>query len=160
MATENIYGGDWDLGPTWNYIVQGDHPFLIDTGRFGMGGRLLEMMKQTDLPPGDLKGIFLTHGHEDHDGGLPELALDTGAPLGVHPLYDLLRRSYPNQAPLAAKSGFSASCWHCFMPETFTQSHCREYHRQRDELRTNRLEGLRFPLDAAVKLHHLPGHCP
>jgi glyoxylase-like metal-dependent hydrolase (beta-lactamase superfamily II) len=25
---------------------------------------------------------------------------------------------------------------------------------------TNRLEGLHFPLDGGVKLHHLPGHCP
>ncbi len=160
LATENIYGGDWDLGPTWNYIVQGDHPFLIDTGRFGMGGRLLEMMRRTGLHPGDLKGIFLTHGHEDHDGGLPELARETGAPIWVHPLYDLLRRAYPNQAPLAAKAAFSASCWHCFMPETFTHSHCHEYHRERHALRTNRLEGLRFPLDEGITLHHLPGHCP
>jgi glyoxylase-like metal-dependent hydrolase (beta-lactamase superfamily II) len=160
LATENIYGGDWDLGPTWNYVVQGDHPFLIDTGRFGMGGRLLDMLKQTDLHPADLKGIFLTHGHEDHDGGLPELARYTNASVWVHPLYDLLRRSYPNLAPLAAKVDFSASCWHCFMPETFTRSHCREYHRQRDELKTNRLEGSRFPLDEAVIVHHLPGHSP
>jgi glyoxylase-like metal-dependent hydrolase (beta-lactamase superfamily II) len=160
LATENIYGGDWDLGPTWNYIVQGDHPFLIDTGRFGMGGRLLEMLKQTDLHPEDVKGIFLTHGHEDHDGGLPELARDTNASVWVHPLYDLLRRSYPSLAPLVTKKDFSASCWHCFMPETFTRSHCREYHRQRDGLKTIRLEGLRFPLDEAVILHHLPGHSP
>ena len=27
LATENIYGGDWDLGPTWNYIVKGIVPF-------------------------------------------------------------------------------------------------------------------------------------
>jgi glyoxylase-like metal-dependent hydrolase (beta-lactamase superfamily II) len=160
LATENIYGGDWDLGPTWNYFVQGDCSFLIDTGRFGMGGPLLNMIKSAGLHPGDLKGIFLTHGHEDHDGGLPELARETGAPVWVHPLYDLLRRAYPNRAPLAAKAAFSASCWHCFMPETFTQSHCHEYHRERHGLRTNRLEGLRFPIDEVVTLHHLPGHCP
>jgi glyoxylase-like metal-dependent hydrolase (beta-lactamase superfamily II) len=160
LATENIYGGDWDLGPTWNYIVQGDSPFLIDTGRFGMGGRLLEMIRQAGLHPGGIKGIFLTHGHEDHDGGLPELARDTDASVWVHPLYDILRLSYPNQAPLATKEDFSASCWHCFMPETFTQSHCREYHRQRERVKTQRLEGLGFPLDRAVQLHHLPGHCP
>jgi glyoxylase-like metal-dependent hydrolase (beta-lactamase superfamily II) len=160
LATENNYGGDWDLGPTWNYIVQSDFPFLIDTGRFGMGGRLLEMMRRTGLHPEDLKGIFLTHGHEDHDGGLLELARDNSAPLWVHPLYDLLRRSYPNQAPVAGKEAFSASCWHCFMPETFTRSQCLEYHRQREGLKTNRLEGLQFPLDDELALHPLPGHCP
>jgi glyoxylase-like metal-dependent hydrolase (beta-lactamase superfamily II) len=46
------------------------------------------------------------------------------------------------------------------MPETFTRSHCREYPRQRDGLKTNRLEAMRFPLDEAVVLHHLPGHSP
>jgi hypothetical protein len=30
LATENVYGGDWDLGPTWNYVVQTENPFLID----------------------------------------------------------------------------------------------------------------------------------
>jgi hypothetical protein len=45
LPTENGYGGDWDLGPTWNYLVMIDKPFLVDTGRLGMGTKLLEMMK-------------------------------------------------------------------------------------------------------------------
>jgi glyoxylase-like metal-dependent hydrolase (beta-lactamase superfamily II) len=159
LATENFYGGDWDLGPTWNYVVRGEGLTLIDTGRFGMGSRLLEMLGQAGLDAGDLTAITLTHGHEDHDGGLVDLARKSGAPVWIHPLYDRLRRSYPEQAP-AGRADFSASCWHCFMPETFTQAQCREYHRQRDDLETNLLTGLTFPPDTGVFLHHLPGHCP
>jgi glyoxylase-like metal-dependent hydrolase (beta-lactamase superfamily II) len=159
LATENFYGGDWDLGPTWNYVVRGEGLTLIDTGRFGMGGRLLALLEQTGLDAKDLTAITLTHGHEDHDGGLLELARKSGAPVWVHPLYDRLRHSYPEQAP-AGRGNFSASCWHCFMPETFTEVQCREYHRQRDVLETNLLTGSTFPPDTGIRLHHLPGHCP
>jgi len=159
LATENNYGGDWDLGPTWNYVVRGEGLTLIDTGRFGMGVRLLDMLKRAGLDPGDLTAITLTHGHEDHDGGLAELVRETGAPVWVHPLYDRLRRSYPDRAP-AERSGFSASCWHCFMPKSFTDVQCRDYHRERDDLRTNLLTGSDFPPEAGMRLHHLPGHCP
>lgn len=33
LPTENFYGGKWDLGPTWNYAVLADRPFLVDTGK-------------------------------------------------------------------------------------------------------------------------------
>ena len=45
FATANLYGGDWDIGPTWNYLVTGDRPFLVDTGRRGQGPQLLKMME-------------------------------------------------------------------------------------------------------------------
>jgi hypothetical protein len=31
LPTKNFYGGDWDLGPTWNYAVLSDKPFLRQT---------------------------------------------------------------------------------------------------------------------------------
>ena len=46
FATANLYGGDWDIGPTWNYLVTGDRPFLVDTGRRGQGPQLLKMMEE------------------------------------------------------------------------------------------------------------------
>ncbi len=46
LATENFYGGHWDLGPTWNYAVMADRPFLVDSGRFGQGRHLIQMMEQ------------------------------------------------------------------------------------------------------------------
>jgi glyoxylase-like metal-dependent hydrolase (beta-lactamase superfamily II) len=160
LATENVYGGDWDLGPTWNYVVQSENPFLIDAGRYGMGGRILEMLAETRLRPQDLKGLLLSHGHEDHDGGLLELTQKTGAPAWVHPLYESLSRSYPEKAPGMSKATFSASCWNCFMPESFTRTHCVDYHRDRMTLETHRLESEVLPFDSDVRTHHLPGHCP
>jgi glyoxylase-like metal-dependent hydrolase (beta-lactamase superfamily II) len=160
LATENVYGGDWDLGPTWNYVVQAENPFLVDTGRYGMGGRLLEMLAQTSFSPRDLKGVLLSHGHEDHDGGLMEVTTKIGVPAWVHPVYRHLSRSYPELAPEASKETFSASCWHCPMPESFTRHHCVDYHRGRMKLRCNRLEGPFLPFDPLVRVHHLPGHCP
>jgi len=160
LATENVYGGDWDLGPTWNYLVQTENPFLVDTGRYGMGGRLLEMIDRAGLSVQDLKGITLSHGHEDHDGGLVELTQRTGIPAWVHPIYSCLSRSYPQQAPHSSKESFSASCWHCFMPESFTVAHCLEYHKDRSSLDSKLLEGSLLPFDSDIRIHHLPGHCP
>jgi glyoxylase-like metal-dependent hydrolase (beta-lactamase superfamily II) len=160
LATENVYGGDWDLGPTWNYVVQAENTFLVDTGRFGMGGRVLEMLAKARLQPRDLKGILLSHGHEDHDGGLLELMHKTGAPAWAHPLYQYLSRSYPEQAPRPSRATFSASCWHCFMPESFSRTHCLDYHRDRMKVETRPLEGEFLPFDYGIRNHHLPGHCP
>jgi len=160
LATENIYGGDWDLGPTWNYVVQTENPFLVDGGRYGMGGRILEMLQETRLRPQDLKGFLLSHGHEDHDGGLLELTQKTGVPAWVHPVYQHLSRPYPEQAPQPSKATFLASCWHCFMPESFTRNHCVGYHRDKMMLETRCLEGGLLPFDPDIRFHHLPGHCP
>ncbi len=33
LPTKNFYGGHWDLGPTWNYAVMADSPFLIESLR-------------------------------------------------------------------------------------------------------------------------------
>jgi hypothetical protein len=36
MGVPNIYSStDWDLGPTWCYLVFGDKTTLVDTGRRG-----------------------------------------------------------------------------------------------------------------------------
>lgn len=160
LATENVYGGDWDLGPTWNYVVQTENPFLIDAGRYGMGGRILEMLAEIRLRPQDLKGFLLSHGHEDHDGGLLELTQKTAVPAWVHPIYQNLSRSYAEKAPASSKATFSASCWHCFMPESFTRTHCVDYHRDRMMVETHRLEEDVLPFDSEIRIHHLPGHCP
>ncbi|MBA4394666.1 MAG: hypothetical protein C0407_14030 [Desulfobacca sp.] len=160
LATENNYGGEWDLGPTWNYIVGPDRPFLVDTGKSGMGYRLLEMMGQVHIKSQDLEFVLISHGHEDHDGGLTELVAASGIRVKAHPIYERLVRNYPTQAPLLSKEKFSASCWHCFMPDSFTQVHCLKYHRERDELEIEGINDFLFPDDHQIKIHHLPGHTP
>lgn len=160
LATENNYGGEWDLGPTWNYIVGPEKPFLVDTGKSGMGQRLLEMMGQVGINSRDLEFVLISHGHEDHDGGLAELVAASGIRVKAHAIYEKLIRNYPAQAPLASKENFSASCWHCFMPESFTRVHCRAYHQERDQLEIDRLDRFPFALSEGVQVHHLPGHTP
>jgi glyoxylase-like metal-dependent hydrolase (beta-lactamase superfamily II) len=160
LATENKYGGDWDLGPTWNYIVGPERPFLVDTGKSGMGHRLLEMMARLGIKGKDLDSVLISHGHEDHDGGLGELVAATGIPIKAHPIYERLRQPYPNMAPSPSKEMFSASCWHCFMPESFTQVHCRQYHQERNELEIEGIKEFPFPDDRDITVHHLPGHTP
>ena len=160
LATENNYGGEWDQGPTWNYIVGPENPFLVDTGKSGMGLRLLEMMAQIGIEGKDLDFVLISHGHEDHDGGLAELVAATGIPVKAHSVYEKLIRNYPEKAPFPFKKAFSASCWHCFMPESFTQVHCHDYHQERNALEIEKIDRFPFSLDKDILIHHLPGHTP
>jgi glyoxylase-like metal-dependent hydrolase (beta-lactamase superfamily II) len=160
LATRNFYGGDWDFGPTWNYLVLADTTFLLDTGRDGMGRKLLEMMQASGLSSRDLDSLIVSHGHEDHDGGMWDVAEATGAAVKAHPIYERLVRFYPDETPPDAREDFPASCWHCFMPESFSSRHCREYHRARNRLEIEPIEEGSVRLGDAIEASHLPGHSP
>ncbi len=160
LPTENFYGGEWDLGPTWNYVVLADRPFLVDTGRFGMGNKLLRMMESTGLSGEDLEFILVSHGHEDHDGGLFEMVQMTGVQVKAHLIYDRLIRFYPGEAPLRFKEEFPASCWRCFMPESYTTENCLDYQRERSKLKVEALKGTEQKIDDAIRVYHVPGHSP
>ena len=160
LPTENFYGGEWDLGPTWNYLVCSNEPFLVDTGKFDMGGKLLSMMAFAGFSENDLKSIVISHGHEDHDGGLFEIARTTGATVKAHWIYERLIRPYPETAPNEEKSMFPASCWHCFMPASFSDRHCRVYHRERGMLEIKVMEDDHDRIDEYTTTFHLPGHSP
>jgi glyoxylase-like metal-dependent hydrolase (beta-lactamase superfamily II) len=160
LPTKNFYGGDWDLGPTWNYLVLADRPFLVDTGRTGQGNILLERMKAANLSWKDLAFVLLSHGHEDHDGGLAEIVQATGVRVKAHALYERLIRCYPDDAPSGVNRDFPASCWHCSMPETFSNKHCRNYHLERSRLEIETIgDGETTIMDSVVS-YHLPGHSP
>lgn len=160
LPTKNFYGGDWDLGPTWNYLVLADRPFLVDTGRTGQGKSLLEMMKRAGISGNDLGFVLLTHGHEDHDGGLAEIVQATGVKVKAHVLYDHLIRSYPDDAPLGVNRDFPASCWHCPMPASFSNEHCRTYHQERSRLEIETIGDGETSIMSSVVSYHLPGHSP
>ena len=49
-----------------------EKPFLVDTGKTGMGGMLLKMIKDIGLSGKELDFVMVSHGHEDHDGSLAE----------------------------------------------------------------------------------------
>ncbi len=88
LPTKNAYGGHWDLDPTWNYAVLSDRPFLVDSGRFGRGNQLIGMMESVRINAEDLAFVLISHGHEDHDGGLAELVNGTHLSVKAHAICD------------------------------------------------------------------------
>jgi len=160
LPTENFYGGGWDLGPTWNYVVLIESPFLVDTGKHGMGKALLNMMDSVAFSAEALDSIFISHGHEDHDGGLFDMAQRTGAKVKAHATYDRLIRKYPEHAPPDGRKKFPASCWRCFMPESYTDEYCLDYQRERSQLKIETIGDAGLEMGDATRVYHVPGHSP
>jgi len=160
LPTENFYSGNWDLGPTWNYAVMADTPFLVDAGRYGQGRQLLKMMATAGVKPSDLGFVLISHGHEDHDGGLAELVGITSLKVKAHAIYDLLIRQYPDMAPADYKRHFPAKCWHCFMPESFYTVNCLGYHRMLQHIEVEAVGSGTDRLCTDIVTCHLPGHSP
>lgn len=160
LPTKNAYGGHWDLGPTWNYAVMADRPFLVDAGRFGQGKRLLKMMIDIGIKPEDLEFVLISHGHEDHDGGLSELVDSVHLKVKAHEIYGRLINTYPDRSPAGKKSNFPAKCWHCPMPETFFTQNCLEYHKVLQGLKVDPIGDGRTEIEPDIYIDHLPGHSP
>jgi glyoxylase-like metal-dependent hydrolase (beta-lactamase superfamily II) len=160
LPTKNFYGGHWDLGPTWNYAVMADKPFLVDAGRFGQGENLVRMMGSAGIIIEDLAFVMISHGHEDHDGGLPELVQTFDLKVKAHAIYDLLIRKYPRRAPRGEKENFPAKCWHCPMPESFYTKNCLGYHRVLQALEVEGIGDGKNELEPDIQTYHLPGHSP
>lgn len=160
LPTKNFYGGYWDLGPTWNYAILADSPFLMDTGRFGQGNKLTEMLDFSKISLKDLSFILISHGHEDHDGGLPELLHHYRIKVMAHSIYERLIKIYPKHAPRGYKETFPAKCWQCNMPEAFYKEHCLEYHQNLQDLHIECIEGGENEILPGVTTFHMPGHTP
>jgi glyoxylase-like metal-dependent hydrolase (beta-lactamase superfamily II) len=160
FPTKNFYGGYWDLGPTWNYAIMADNPFLVDSGRFGQGKNLVGMMESAGISAKDLEFVLVSHSHEDHDGGLADLVESTRLKVKAHAIYDLLIRQYPEDAPAGYRANFPAKCWHCPMPESFWSKNCLDYHRVLKDLKVDAIaDGENF-LATDIRSYHLPGHSP
>ena len=160
LPTKNFYGGHWDLGPTWNYAVLSDRPFLVDTGRFGQGKKLVGMMAEIGITAADLEFVLISHGHEDHDGGLAELVDATHLKVKAHAIYDRLINKYPAKSPAGNKKDFPAKCWHCPMPETFYTQNCLEYHKVLQGLKIDPIGNAATEIGPNIRTCHLPGHSP
>jgi len=160
LPTKNFYGGHWDLGPTWNYAVMADKPFLVDSGRFGQGKKLIAMMDTAGISAKDLEFVLISHSHEDHDGGLAELVESTHLKVKAHAIYDLLIRQYPGDAPPGHRENFPAKCWHCPMPESFWSKNCLGYHRVLKDLKVDKIGDGENLLSNDIRSYHLAGHSP
>ena len=160
LPTENFYEGEWDLGPTWNYLLLADQPFLVDTGKYGMGRKLLKLMESAGVSGNEVEFIVLSHGHEDHDGGLFEIVKSTRAKVKAHRIYDRLIRFYPTEAPGDVNKDFPASCWHCFMPESFSNQHCLGYQQERNRLKIEQIGDGHCKIGKTIHTYHVPGHSP
>lgn len=75
-------------------------------------------------------------------------------------LYDRLIRCYPDDAPSGVNRDFPASCWHCPMPVSFSNKHCRSYHRERGLLEIETIGDGETSIMDSVTSYHLPGHSP
>jgi glyoxylase-like metal-dependent hydrolase (beta-lactamase superfamily II) len=113
-----------------------------------------------DVGVDGIEFVALSHGHEDHDGGLYDVTDATGAKIVAHKTYRALIGTYPDHAPSPSKREFPASCWDCSMPASFYAKHCLRYHQERRLLEVGDIEELPHLLDDGVSVIHVPGHSP
>jgi glyoxylase-like metal-dependent hydrolase (beta-lactamase superfamily II) len=81
------------------YVIQGrDGLTLVDTSLSGSLGPIMRELQTIEQQLTDVKRILITHAHQDHIGGLPEVQQATGAQVYAHPLETPVIRG--EQAPL------------------------------------------------------------
>lgn len=161
LGVPNIYGNaDWDLGPTWCYLILGHKTTLIDTGRPGNFHVLRALLKSIGRGFSDIDRIVITHSHEDHDGNLAEILSETKAELWAHPIYSQMISYHLDITDGALHPELPGSCRLCRMPEVFYQN-CLPYHKARSMLKVD------FPMKDDRKLPgddlgfvFTPGHSP
>jgi len=134
LAIPNIRAEvDWDLGPTWCYLVLGKKTTLVDTGRYGTFGVLRTLLKSVGKEPSDIDRIIITHSHEDHDGNLAEIISAGEAELWAHSIYRQMISYHPHIKDDARHPELPGSCRLCDMPEKFYKN-CLPYHKKRSSL--------------------------
>jgi glyoxylase-like metal-dependent hydrolase (beta-lactamase superfamily II) len=161
LAVPNIYAdADWDLGPTWCYLIAGQNTTLIDTGRLGNFEVFTSLLKSTGKELDDIDRVVVTHGHEDHDGNVAEILSASRAKLVAHELYQSMISYHPDINDGATHPEFPGSCRLCMMPEKFYKT-CLGYHRKRSLLRVDIAIGDGQALrDNNLRFLFTPGHTP
>lgn len=151
---------DWGLGPTWCYVVMKDPVTLVDTGQWGKYGVLISMLEKAGVNLKDIKRVIVTHGHEDHDGNLPEVIEASGAEVWGHFAYESMTSYHPGIDNGAMYPGFPGSCRTCMMPDKFNRA-CIPYHQKRSRLKQSHKIGKNGTLAGRDYSFILtPGHSP
>lgn len=161
LAIPNIYvGADWDLGPTWCYLILGKKTTLIDTGRFGNFEVFETLLKSVGKKFSDTDRIIVTHSHEDHDGNLAEILFAAQAELWAHPIYRQMISYHLHIKDGAKHPELPGSCRLCSMPEKF-YNNCLQYHKRRSSLSIDFdiEDGQSLP-DDGLDFVFTPGHTP
>jgi glyoxylase-like metal-dependent hydrolase (beta-lactamase superfamily II) len=161
LAIPNIYADtDWDLGPTWCYLILGKKTTLIDTGRFGNFEVFESLLKSTGKDFSNIDRIIITHSHEDHDGNVAEIIAVTRAELWAHTIYPQMISYHTDAKDGAPHPELPGSCRLCPMPESFYRS-CLPYHQKRSSLKVDFVinDGQKLP-DEDLSFLFTPGHSP
>jgi hydroxyacylglutathione hydrolase len=75
------------------FLLQGERPALIDTGRPRDAARIDAALERHSVAPADLSVLLHTHGHWDHCGSTLHLRERSGAVVAIHAAdAELLRR--------------------------------------------------------------------
>jgi glyoxylase-like metal-dependent hydrolase (beta-lactamase superfamily II) len=161
LGIPNIYlNADWDLGPTWCYLIVGRETSLIDTGRFGNYAVLESMLKPTGKVFSDIDRIILTHSHEDHDGNIAEILPSVRGELWAHSIYRQMISYHPHIKDGAKHPELPGSCRQCIMPEKF-YSTCLQYHQRRSLLNIDfSIDHDQRRLGNSLSFIFTPGHSP
>jgi glyoxylase-like metal-dependent hydrolase (beta-lactamase superfamily II) len=135
LGVPNVYvDADWDLGPTWCYLISGHETTLIDTGRPGRFDVFEALLKSTDKKLSDIDRIVITHSHEDHDGNVAEIVSVAPVELWAHTIYRQMISYHPQVTDGAPHPELPGSCRICRMPEAFYRKNCLPYHKARSAL--------------------------
>ncbi len=162
LGVPNIYvDADWDLGPTWCYLISGRKTTLIDTGGLGKFDVLGTLLKSTGKRFSDINRIVITHSHEDHDGNVAEIMSATQAELCAHDIYRQMISYHPDIIDGALHPELPGSCRVCRMPEAHYTKNCLPFHKARSKLNIDfaitdgqKLQG------EAISFVFTPGHSP
>ena len=161
LGIPNIYANtDWDLGPTWCYLILGQKTTLIDTGRLGNFDNFGTLLKSVGKGLSDIDRVVVTHSHEDHDGNLAEILFAAQAELWAHAIYCQMIAYHPQIKDGALHPELPGSCRLCRMPEIIYRN-CLPYHKSRSALKIDSpiKDDQRLPNDD-LSFVFTPGHSP